>query len=304
MKLGSEKWPNLFVVGAAKAGTTSIHGVLGRHPDIFMSEVKEPHYFADIVDDPTQSFLMTPVKDRRAYLALFADGYDQPWRGESSPSYLWDSRSAQRISNAVPEPYAVIMLRDPIERAYSHYLMDVREGIQRLNFYDALIADRPTQPKTWGGAHLYAELGYYAEAVGQFMDVFGRERVFIGIFERFVENPMNVLEPLFRWLGVKSHYGFTRDADHAHANRFAVPRGAVASRVLRSPNTRRMSHLLPRFLRTIGRTVLLRRPSVKPPIDPRAVELLTPRYVEERAQLERLLGDTLPWQLGRTDLSR
>ena len=84
-------WPNLFVVGAAKAGTTSLWRYLDQHPAIYMSPVKEPHYFSSFTPG-----LFPAVKDEGEYLELFRDAGDAPLRGEASASYLWDVEDPRR----------------------------------------------------------------------------------------------------------------------------------------------------------------------------------------------------------------
>ena len=90
-----QPWPNLFVVGAAKAGTTSLHYYLSQHPDIYMSSVKEPHFFSQINPKPKFVALSgcTCIKDERSYLQLFAQGKNKKIRGEASPSYLWEEKN-------------------------------------------------------------------------------------------------------------------------------------------------------------------------------------------------------------------
>src|SRR5438067_2452241 len=102
-------WPNFFIVGAAKAGTTSMHRYLAQHPEIFMSKVKEPTFFA------TDLGLVTPWQDKGAYLSLFEDADDLPVRGESSPAYLLSSEAAQRIRTASPGARILILLRNPVD---------------------------------------------------------------------------------------------------------------------------------------------------------------------------------------------
>ena len=105
-------WPNLFVVGAAKAGTTSLWRYLDQHPAIYMSPVKEPHYFSSFTPG-----LFPAVKDEGEYLRLFRDAGDAPLRGEASASYLWDAETPRRHPSRSPDAKIVISLRDPVERA-------------------------------------------------------------------------------------------------------------------------------------------------------------------------------------------
>ena len=145
-------WPNLFLVGAAKAGTTSVYDELARHPAIYMSPIKEPHFFSRIEPSPRAGGLLPsrqrpgrvpgPVRSRRPTEQLV---------GEASTSYLWDGHAAERIERVAPEASILIMLRDPVERAYSQYWNDVREGLERRPFPEALAEERAVGTGCVGG---------------------------------------------------------------------------------------------------------------------------------------------------------
>ena len=106
--------------------------------------------------------------------------------GEASTSYLWDTHAAERIKRAVPEARILIMLRDPVDRAYSQYWNDVREGIERRSFLDALAEEQRSGPGGWGVSSLYIDCGRYADQVARYLDRFGA-RVQVLFFEDFVE---------------------------------------------------------------------------------------------------------------------
>src|SRR5262245_16436607 len=119
--------PNFFIVGAAKAGTTSLHAYLSAHPQVFMPALKEPHYFADFELSPEFDNFMPVIRDQPAYQDLFRGSQGSTAVGEASPSYLCDPAAAARIKAAIPDAKIVISLRNPVDRAYSHYLMDLHE---------------------------------------------------------------------------------------------------------------------------------------------------------------------------------
>ena len=141
-------WPNLFLVGATKAGTTTLHQLLSRHAEIYMSTIKEPNFFTGVVGDLLG--LMPVVRDAVEYQGLFASAVAQRWRGESSTSYLWDQGAADRIRDRCPDARILVLLRDPVDRAYSHFLMEVREGRDRMPFRRALEKDAARSETGWG----------------------------------------------------------------------------------------------------------------------------------------------------------
>ncbi len=195
-------WPNLFIVGAAKAGTTTLHNFLGRHPAIHMSPVKEPHFFTENLAWQSDQKEAMAVQDEGNYLALFETDNDKvAFRGESSPSYLWESESALRIREVSPTSKVIVILRDPVMRAFSHYKMDYHsEREKNFSFLRALKDDINRPEKGWGKSRLYMELGYYSEAISRFQDVFGTDNVLVLYYEEFFENPSQRCQRIWDFL--------------------------------------------------------------------------------------------------------
>lgn len=280
--------PNLFLVGAAKAGTTTLHALLDGHPDIYMSTVKEPHFFSDAREAPN----IAPIRDEDTYRSLFAPGRAASYRGESSPSYLWDAEAATRIARWTPDAAIVVSLRDPVDRAYSHYLMDVREGLQTAPFDVALRDDAARPEKGWGVSHLYFELGMYAAQADRYLTTFGRDRVHVLFFEDLIRDADAVTASLFRFLRIPD----APTSKLAARNVYERPRGrlgraAMRARALRSAARR----YLPRRARSALRGALLARGAAKPPLDPDLEAHLVHRYAADVADLEGVLGRPVPW---------
>ena len=121
--------PNFFMVGAPKTGTSSFFNYLSEHPDIFLPAVKELHYFS--YPEVSDTYYDIPfVTSESEYLRLFDGRRNEKMAGDLSPSYLFQSRAAERILRFQPDARIIISLRNPIKRAISHYLMDVRLGYQ------------------------------------------------------------------------------------------------------------------------------------------------------------------------------
>src|SRR5919108_6309578 len=118
-----EIWPNFFIVGTQKAATTSLYFYLKEIPGVYMSQVKEPFYFAP---HAVQSNTSDLIRDKREYLRLFENASGYVAVGEASPIYLWDPDAPKLIHQTVPHARIIMILRDPIERAYSNYLMKMK----------------------------------------------------------------------------------------------------------------------------------------------------------------------------------
>ncbi len=289
-----EIWPNFFLVGAAKAGTTSIYTYLSQHPDVFFPAIKEPHFFTQVRPSPEQHFLIEAISKRSSYLRLYARATSHPIVGDASPSYLWHPEVPYRIRAEVPEAKIAVILRDPVERAYSHYLMDYREGAQSKAFYQALIDDMSRAEKGWGVSYLYYELGLYAEQVQRYMEAFKPQRVKLLMFEDFRRDPGSVLLELADFLGLDPRPFSAIDTSRKY-NSYAAPRNQFLRRVAGAKFSRILGqHLMPHWL---GASIFERfflRQAPKPAPDPRARELLCSLYEPELDRLEALLGRRLP----------
>jgi len=190
-------FPNLFIVGAMKAGTSSLHEYLHQHPQIFMSRFKEPQYFAP---HRTQYGMWgqgqaLPERGIDWYLQLFADSGDVKCAGESSVSYTarhWIGGCEQRIWEFNPDARIIYLMRDPVERAISHYWHFVAAGRETL---PPLAAVKRRDD--------YIARSDYAYQIEPYIRRFGEGRVFLLTLEALRENPQETFRRLFRWLDVE-----------------------------------------------------------------------------------------------------
>lgn len=195
------RWPDLFLVGAAHAGTSLLRSHIGSHPGVFMAEPEQPHFFSDV--RPARRFerSIPVVRDAAAYLALFAAARAGQRLGEASTSYLWSPDTPWRIAAAVPEARIVILLRDPIARAWAHHRHDAVEGLERRGFLRA-IRDELSRPARWGVEPVYLGAGFYADALDRYLAAFGPDRVLIRFAESVVADPRPAARDLIAWLGL------------------------------------------------------------------------------------------------------
>lgn len=283
---GGPRWPNLFLVGVGKGGTSSLWHYLAQHPDIHMSTLKEPHFFSDA--RPT---LFAGVKEESAYLELFAGARNEPVLGEASVSYFWDPDSPHRIARACPDAKILVILRHPIERAYSHYWHAVRNGRERRSFATAV--DQELAGQVPAGGEPYVARSLYCEPLERYLGVFGGN-VYVLFFEDLIHDPARELRSLFEFIGVEP--GPATALPPAARNRFSLPKNRVAALFLRSRNARVIGRLLvPSALRPWLEAVFIRERE-KPRMPPVIWERLRGFYVEDQARLERLLGRPVSWK--------
>lgn len=185
--------PNLFLVGAAKSATTTLYAQLKTHPDVFMSDNKEPHYLCcDHLAEPVrgpgdEGFERNLIRTLDDYLPLFAAAGSARYVGEASVYYLTFPDTAERIKELSQDARIMMVLRNPVERAFSAYMHTIRDGREELSFPEGLAAEPGRiaggyQPGWW-----YRTVGNYSESLRHYLDVFGRERVFIRLFEDFAD---------------------------------------------------------------------------------------------------------------------
>jgi len=282
-----DPWPNLFVVGVVRGGTTSLWGYLQQHPEIYMSPVKEPHFFSQ-----AGAKLAPLYRTEQAYLDLFSAARE-PVRGEASASYFGDAATPQAIKRASPQAKILIILRDPIERAYSHYWHVVSNGHERRTFVEAVreeLADRRTP-----GAERYVKRGFYSKPLRRYLDVFG-DSVHVLFLEELSRRPAKILRAVFDFLAVDPDFASQLVAERR--NTFQLPRGPVASLVLRSATSRRAAgFLVPRQLRASIERLLLSTPA-QPVMEDEARDLLSGVYKSDEEELRSILGRSLPWSDG------
>ncbi len=127
--------PNFFIVGAPKCGTTSMYHYLRQHPDIFMPDFKEPHYFGNDLTKDKDYFIL----DEKNYINLFLPGKNKKLIGEASSHYLYSKTAPKEINLFNPESKIIILLRNPVELVYSLHSQYVFSGNENiLNFKEAI----------------------------------------------------------------------------------------------------------------------------------------------------------------------
>ena len=130
-----ENWPTFLIGGAPRSGTYSIYEYLNLMNTVFMCPTKEPNYFAPSINDA--KMLSNPIRDKNEYLKLFKNVKNEKEIGETSPTYLWDPKSPEFIHKTIPNAKIIFILRNPIERSFSHYLNGIGLGYETNSFIDS-----------------------------------------------------------------------------------------------------------------------------------------------------------------------
>jgi len=283
----SDKLPNFFVVGAQRAGSTSLYEFLKQTEDVFVSHIKEPNYFTSI----DGAYLSPPpIRDEKKYLRLFKKVKDEKAIGDCSPIYLRDPKSAELIHKVIPDAKIVIILRDPVERAYSQYLLRVSNGMT-LSFSEAIKMASDENGDDRKGRILNA--GWYFEQVKKYLDTFGAKQVKILIFEEFVKDPKKSIKEILEFLGVDSDPPESIDVAH---NLLTKPRGKLAVALLQNKIIRQAGRkVLSQSAGDIVLKKILGKKIDKPKMPQQDRLFLEKLYRDDVKKLEKMLGKQLPW---------
>jgi Sulfotransferase family len=302
----SDRLPNFFLVGASKAGTTALYRALAWHPQIYVSPIKEVHYFAQDIDTsrfrrdyqkgltdyraylrtdmskPAHNSHITTWED---YLELFRNVTGERAVGEGSTSYLFSPCAARAIRDKLPSARIIIVLRNPLERAFSNYLMDLRTGYVRRSFLRELEDDLRDTSRTWGYSRLYVEGGLYSEQVGRYLETFPRVQLKILLSEDLRYDWRFTLTELYEFLGVESDM----TPAVSYENKAAAPRLIWLNfLMLHSGLKRWVSSATPRRLKQFGKP-LFYSGGVTPVLSDLERATLRDLFRHDVKKLERLL---------------
>lgn len=228
--------PTFFVLGAARCGTTSLHYWLAQHPEIAMSAIKEPNHFVFrpgpngpqpcIADD--RRLLAKSVADRTAYERLFPDGGARA-AGDASPLYLYTRETPELIAAAVPDARLVAVVREPVDRAWSHFVYvhddlgdSAPEAFARAAHQELPLGYEPYRT----GTH-FVRPSRYAEQLQRYLDVFPRERLLVLSYDVLVREPATVLRQVCKLLGVDPAFEFDTTVRYNPSSGASSPFGRI-----------------------------------------------------------------------------
>jgi hypothetical protein len=316
--------PNFLIVGAPKAGTTSLYHYLDQHPQIFMSPIKEPNYFASEIRPENfsdelrtqvakdllelQEYLDSPMQEKRFgglvsqwedYLRLFQGAQGEKAIGEASVCYLWSKTAAANIRAKIPGAKVIMILRNPAEVAFSLYLQSVSNGLVRGSFRTMLQDSQLCSKERFSLLYPFLELGLYYEPVKRFLELFPRENVLILWYEQYQARQLETLANIFRFLNVDT--SFVPETSQRYLEP-AIPRFAAVSHSLKKYGAwQRVGNWTPTMLRPFWRRLVFRqRGSVV--MDKKDKEWLYEYYREDIRELSNLVGrDLTAWQFANSE---
>lgn len=228
--------PNFVIMGVQKAGTTSIYDYLRQHPQIYMSPLKETHFFQqewtdEEIEEAIRAYGISKPRTLKDYLKLFADVKDEIAIGEASPNYLlYHETSVPLIAKYIPHAKLIAVLRNPVDRAYSDYLMNVREGRNKRSLIEQ--ATYRSQQ-----SHVIRK-GFYYEGLKHFYDVFGSQQVKTFLYDDLKADAAKFMETMYNFLEVEPL--FTPNTNKI-AQKAQVPKNQGINKLLQQNNPLRSS---------------------------------------------------------------
>jgi hypothetical protein len=297
--------PSFILIGAAKAGTSSVYSYLAQHPDIFMCTPKEPNFFAfegqrlNFAGPGDVIINRASITTLDSYEACFRSGSGKLARGEASTLYLYDPHAAACIRRYTPDVKLIAILRDPAERAYSSYLHLVRDGREPLSTFEAaLLAEESRILANWEHLWHYRRLGFYARQLQRYFDVFDVAQLAVYTYDEFQRDPLQVLRQIFEFLELRSDFRPDLSVRHEVSG---VARWPLLNRLMKRPGMLKSvgKRFVSRPLRARVYAAVMKYNIVthRPPLAPETRADLVAAYREDIDRLQTMIGrDLSAWQ--------
>ncbi len=293
--------PSFYVIGAYRSGTTTLYRLLRQHPGVFLPLEKEPNFFAvDGNPDASAVLQSRAVVDRDGYEALYRSATDQQRSGDISPEYLRNPYVAAHLASVVPEARLVAVLRNPIERAWSDFLLHRRDGNEQCETLTEALAQQTE--RTTGQDHRaghYIDSGMYAAQLQRYYDHFPAEQIQVHLFEDLKSDLQGTMSSIFDHIGVDSGFEVEQEAP---INASGIPRNPVVAAALKARAYARpyVSRSVLERVRPVWDRVISRQLS-RPSLSEADRVLLAEQYRQEIPALEQLLNrDLSHWLEGRS----
>ena len=292
-----DKLPNFLIVGAAKSGTTSLYHYLKQHPEIYMSPVKEPKFitaqfltfpFKGIGDEKVEQNI---IKSYNEYCNLFKGVSKEKIIGEASPDNLYYYEKAITIIiYHFEKTKIIIILRNPIERAFSAYMYFINCNREYLSFEEALKEEERRRNNNWELFWYYKDLGFYYHQVKAYLDNFDQVKIYL--YDDLRKDPLGLIKDMYGFLGVDT--SFIPDISIRY-NVSGTPKNKFIYKFLKEPNILKTivkpaaKFLIPKDRRREVIEKIKMKNLQKPQMKPETREYLKNLYREDILKLQDLI---------------
>jgi hypothetical protein len=300
--------PTFFILGAMKCATTSLYAYLNQHPHVYFSDPKEPIFFE-----------FEYSKGLKYYWDRYFSGWKgEPAVGEARHRNLFLPYIPNRIATSMPDAKFIVIVRNPIKRAYSHWLHNYRIGLETLQFEDAIWEDMKRIEKgiTFEGEEgarlwatdlvvprgkkgirttkqfrTYVDSGYYSLQIRRYIKLFSLEKMRIVFAEDLSQNPQRVVSEIWSFLGVDPTLQL------ADTERKNVAESLRSIKIKQYTRRLKLLKLLPLGVKKRGHQLIERLTNHAPSLSPSVGHYLASHYYRHNRDLEKLTGrDLAIWE--------
>lgn len=293
------KMPDFYVVGAGRAGTTSLSHYLAQHPKLYVPSSKSCSFFyaSDLTGSPlADNHAAIPewfVQDKVKYHSFYSSAPVAAIRGDVSPVYLASTRVACRIAAARPDAKIIAIMRNPVDRVYSRYVGRRRDGLETTATFEELVESEISMDLVRDDAHAtYLAGGMMSHYLCSYFDAFPAENIQIHFYEEFAGNTREVMASICRFLAVDEDFRF--DVDRIYNASGGRIQNAAVGRIWASslPLRKGLRPWLPKSLRdSMFRKVTAKTEKV--PIKPETRRRLIDVYRDDIQKIQHLTGRDL-----------
>ena len=302
---------NLFLIGAAKSGTTALAATLAKHPAIAPLAIKEPcHFSTDLrtpvfstqynrlvqwdeaayfkkahLDDRHIGFIESELNYQKLVDQAISKNPDANYVLDASTSYLYSAKAPVELRHYAPEAKIVLILRNPVERAYSHYTMALKYGMEQESPMQAFKREAELTPAHWGQDECYLELGQYAKQLQRWLECFPLDQLHIIWYEDFTADPQKATDALMKYLDLPTFVV----PETAQLNVGAVPKYATLNKWA----MRALGPLREKLPKSLVRWLKKKTQVAAPELDPETRGFLVEAFTEQIEQLAALTGKDL-----------
>lgn len=293
--------PNFIIAGGPKCGTTALWKYLNKHPEICLSEWKEPKFFTQCENNlgnniikPGPNRIPNYHKGLDWYKKLFDCETNAKMIGEASTTYMSMPDSPFLIAKHIPDVKLIFVLRDPVHRMYSHYWHNFKRGIKLPKFEEMVASNH-------SGFKYYEYVSHYKQHLERYFSVFEPEQIKIILFDDLKNRSENVYSDLFDFLDVDTT--FIPDNIENEVNPYTIPKFMMIERIIIKTRFMKISQKIPKSLKKVLVYIreivssINREVGKYPEISPDLYKKLCPRFEEDICYLENKLNRSLEiWQ--------
>ncbi len=283
-----QKYPDFFFIGAGKSGTSSIFNVLKLHPGIFLPDIKEPNFFNDSRLRPEQKHI-----SQEKYIALYKKAEDHQLLGDFSTRYFICSQAPQNIFMANKNAKILIILRDPLERAYSDFLMLKTKGFIKNNFVDSVTDELNRLDANIIEWPYLVLTSLYNRNITNYMNVFDTKNILITYMDDLKNNASAFYNRIFDFLNIE-RINIDEKIFQRKSNVYSETKSTLLRDIYYNQKyVARIKFMFPQLLRKklhhFVRSTLF-SPAIKQTMPDEILPVLRPVLLNELTKLEKILG--------------